>query len=76
MNAELINIARLTAEEATAAVELLREGDLTLEEMVGVAGTMAAGPAQLALALIEMQACEGLTARDRHGIDTDHLWAP
>ena len=49
MNAELINIARLTAEEVDAAVSLLREEDLTLEEMVGVAGTMAAGVSQMAL---------------------------
>ena len=55
MNADLINIARLTAEEVNAAVAMLREEELTLEEMVQVAGTMAAGPAQLGLALIELR---------------------
>ena len=57
MNADLIEIARLTNEEVEAAVRLLREGEpLTLESICEIASTMAAGPAQLGMALIELKA--------------------
>jgi len=58
MNAELVSIARITAEELDAAVALLRDDEqISLELMTDIAGTMAAGTSQLGLALFELRNC-------------------